>query len=95
MWYRTHLRVPTGRTYSWKIYAAGHLKFNIMSTTAQNVDEAKRDGESTESESITEAETETDVADAEAVAESTAECKARAEAGCEYETQLAEQLTHI
>lgn len=93
MWYRTHLRVPTERTYSWKIYAAGHLKFNIMSTTAQNVDEAKRDGESTESESITEAETETDVADADA--EAVAECKARAEAGFEYETQLAEQLTHI
>lgn len=94
MWYRTHLRVPTERTYIWKIYAAGHLKFNIISTNAQNVDEAKRDdGESTESESITEAETETDVADV--GAESTAECKARAEAGLEYETQLAEQLTHI
>lgn len=84
------------RTYSWKIYAAGHLKFNIISTNAQNVDEAKRDdGESTESESITEAETETDVADVDVDAEAVAECKARAEAGLEYETQLAEQLTHI
>lgn len=63
----------------------------IQHHTAQHspkiVDEAKREGESTESESITEAENETDV-EAEVVAESAAECRDEAEVVAEYEAQL-------
>lgn len=60
------------------------------STAQKNVDEAKRFGESTESESITEAETETDVE-----AESAAEGRDEAEVAADNEAQLDEQLTHI